>query len=138
MGSRAVLGGPGRILLSKSWAGPGLLLGIFVGSWQALGLSWAAPGRVLGESWAAPGRLGRLLDSSWLVLGGFWALLGGSGAFLGAKLEPRYQNTMKCNDHAGIISEMQQNLVLGIVGLVCRIADSNTDLELKIKCTVAF
>ena len=77
-------------VLSESWAIPGLLLSILVGSWQALGLSWAAAGRVLGGSWAAPGRLGRLLDSSWPGLGGFWALLGGSVAFLGVKLEPRW------------------------------------------------
>ena len=100
--SRAVLAGPVR-LLSKSWAGPGLLLGILVGFREALGLSWAAPGLLLGRlghSWAVLGGSWTFLGGSWVVLGcswaildGSWALLGGSwsdlGRQVGAKMDPK-------------------------------------------------
>ena len=80
-------------VLGGSCAGPGLLLGILVGSWEAFKLSW----EVLGLSWAALGGSWTLLGSSWAFLGGpwallevSWALLGCSGSFLGAKLELRW------------------------------------------------
>ena len=59
-------------VLGESWMGSGLLLGILVGFWEALGPSLA----LLGGSWA-------VLGSSWTLLGSAWALLGCSRAALG-------------------------------------------------------
>ena len=56
-------GGSGQVL-GRSWARPGLVLGIF-------GLSWAAPGR----SWAVLGTLGRLLGYLGRLLGALGRLL---------------------------------------------------------------
>ena len=61
------------------WSTLGLLLGILVGFWEALGLSSAA----LGLSWAALGLLLGRLWRSWEALGLSWAVLGGSWTILG-------------------------------------------------------
>ena len=76
--------GSGRVL-GESWAGPGLLMGILVGFWEALGLSWAAAGLLLGRlghSWAT-------LRRSWTLSGALERLWGLLGRQVGAKLGPK-------------------------------------------------
>ena len=64
-------------VLGGSWAGPGLLLGILVGSWEAFRL-------LLGRSWAVLGGLGRLFDALGQLLGALGRLVGALGGLLGA------------------------------------------------------
>ena len=72
--------------------GPGLLLGILVGSWEAFKLSWDA----LGLSWAALGRSWAALGRSWAALGDLMGALGllwmVLGRQVGAKMEPKRRN----------------------------------------------